>query len=130
LILERQPLVLPDPPNHMLSMALVMDSLARWRRAKCLIIVDGFTKECLYITVAMGISGEKVVRTLMVLRPCKPTRKPLEPTKVRHALTQREYRYSGSRDRMGTLRALNGKFRDECLNEHWFRDVAHMLERR
>jgi len=42
----------------------VMDSLANGRRIKCLTIVDDFTKECLDIPVAMGISGEQVVRTL------------------------------------------------------------------
>ena len=24
----------------------------------------------------------------------------------------------------GFVESFNGKFRDECLNEHWFRDVA------
>src|SRR5690554_1290186 len=58
MMVERQPLVLPDAPNHTWSMDFVMDSLANGRRIKCLTFVDNFTKECLDIPVAMGISGE------------------------------------------------------------------------
>ncbi|SEG89676.1 putative transposase [Marinobacterium lutimaris] len=25
----------------------------------------------------------------------------------------------------GYIESFNGKFRDECLNEHWFEDLAH-----
>ncbi|PCO04049.1 IS3 family transposase, partial [Microbulbifer flavimaris] len=28
----------------------------------------------------------------------------------------------------GYIESFNGKFRDECLNEHWFRDLAHARE--
>lgn len=26
------------------------------------------------------------------------------------------------------IESCNGKFRDECLNEHWFRSIAHAPE--
>ncbi|BBW88651.1 hypothetical protein THOKLE017_45120 [Klebsiella pneumoniae] len=41
-----------------------MDALANGRRTKCLTCVDDFTKECLTITVAFGISGVQVTRIL------------------------------------------------------------------
>ena len=63
-MVERQPLSLPVRPNHTWSMDFVMDSLCHGRRIKCLTLVDDFTKECLDIPVAHGISGEQVVRTL------------------------------------------------------------------
>lgn len=28
----------------------------------------------------------------------------------------------------GYIESFNGKFRDECLNEHWFTDLAHARE--
>ncbi|MCX2784680.1 transposase, partial [Microbulbifer thermotolerans] len=28
----------------------------------------------------------------------------------------------------GYIESSNGKFRDECLNEHWFRDLVHARE--
>jgi len=63
-MVERQLLMLLEAPNHTWSMDFVMDALATGRRIKCLTIVDDFTKECLDIPVAMGISGNQVVRTL------------------------------------------------------------------
>lgn len=46
------------------SMDFVMDALATGRRIKCLTCVDDFTKECLTVTVAFGISGVQVTRIL------------------------------------------------------------------
>ncbi|MGP3592765.1 integrase core domain-containing protein, partial [Vagococcus sp. WN89Y] len=28
----------------------------------------------------------------------------------------------------GFIESFNGRFRDECLNEHWFHDVVHAKE--
>lgn len=41
-----------------------MYALANGRRIKCLTCVDDFTKECLTVTVAFGISGVQVTRIL------------------------------------------------------------------
>jgi len=54
---ERLPLLRPDAPNLTWSMDFVMAALAAGRRIKCLTCVDDFTKECLTVTVAFGISG-------------------------------------------------------------------------
>jgi putative transposase len=61
---ERLPLLRPAAPNMTWSMDFVMDVLATGRRVKCLICVDDFTKECLTVTVAFGISGVQVTRIL------------------------------------------------------------------
>ncbi len=61
---ERFPLLRPDAPNLTWSMDFVMDALASGRRIKCLTCVDDFTKECLTITAAFGISGVQVTRIL------------------------------------------------------------------
>jgi putative transposase len=45
-------------------MDFVMDALSTGRRIKCLTCVDDFTKECLTVTVAFGISGVQVTRIL------------------------------------------------------------------
>ena len=83
--MERQPLVLPEAPNQTWSMDFVMDALACGRRIKCLTIVDDFTKECLDIPVAMGISGEQIVRTLDGIAA---TQKPSEPIRGRNILAE------------------------------------------
>ncbi|KAF1366647.1 putative transposase [Yokenella regensburgei] len=61
---ERFPLLRPDAPNLTWSMDFVMDALANGRRIKCLTCVDDFTKECLTITAAFGISGVQVTRIM------------------------------------------------------------------
>ena len=140
-MVERQPLVLPDAPNHTWSMDFVLDSLANGRRIKCLTIVDDFTKECLDIPVAMGISGEQVVRTLDGIAAFrgypKAVRTDQGPEFTGRALDQWAYRHSvelkliqpGKPMQNGYVESFNGKFRDECLNEHWFRDLAHAREK-
>jgi putative transposase len=45
-------------------MDFVMDALSTGRRIKCLTCVDDFTKECLTVTAAFGISGAQVTRIL------------------------------------------------------------------
>ena len=61
---ERLPLLRPAAPNLTWSMDFVMDALSTGRRIKCLTCVDDFTKECLTVTVAFGISGVQVTRIL------------------------------------------------------------------
>ncbi|WP_152638828.1 IS3 family transposase, partial [Marinobacter santoriniensis] len=140
-MVERQPLVLPDAPNHTWSMDFVMDSLANGRRIKCLTIVDDFTKECLDIPVAMGISGEQVARTLDGIAAFrgypKAVRTDQGPEFTGRALDQWAYRHNvelkliqpGKPMQNGYVESFNGKFRDECLNEHWFQDLAHAREK-
>jgi len=140
-MVERQPLVLPDAPNHTWSMDFVTDSLANGRRIKCLTIVDDFTKECLDIPVAMGISGEQVVRTLDGIAAFrgypKAVRTDQGPEFTGRALEQWAYLHGvelkliqpGKPMQNGYIESFNGKFRDECLNEHWFLDLAHAREK-
>lgn len=139
-MVERQPLTLPDAPNRTWSMDFVMDSLANGRRIKCLTIVDDFTKECLDIPVAMGISGEQVARTLDRIAAFRgypeAVRTDQGPEFTGRALDQWAYRNGvelkliqpGKPMQNGYIESFNGKFRDECLNEHWFRDLAHARE--
>ncbi|WP_407939248.1 IS3 family transposase [Microbulbifer thermotolerans] len=136
-MVERQPLSLPETPNHTWSMDFVMDALANGRRIKCLTIVDDFTKECLDIQVASGISGEQVVRSLDAIAAFRGYPKAIRtdqgPEFTGKALDQWAYRNGvdlkliqpGRPTQNGYIESFNGKFRDECLNEHWFRDLAH-----
>jgi transposase InsO family protein len=61
---ERLSLLRPAGPNLTWSMDFVIDALASGRRIKCLTCVDDFTKECLTIRVAFGITGVQVSRIL------------------------------------------------------------------
>ena len=114
---ERLPLLRPAAPNMTWSMDFVMDALASGRRIKCLTCVDDFTKECLTVTVAFGISGVQVTRILdsiALFRGYPATiRTDQGPEFTCRALDQWAFEHG------------SGRFRDECLNELWFSDVSH-----
>ncbi len=57
---EQIPLLRPNAPNLAGSMDFIMDALASSRWIKRLTCVDHFTKECLTITAAFGISDVHV----------------------------------------------------------------------
>lgn len=114
-----------------------MDALASGRRIKCLTCVDDFTKECLKITAAFGISGVQVTRILgsIVLFPDYPAtiRTEQGPEFTCRALDQWTFEHGverrliqpGKPTQNGFIESLNGRFRDEYLIEHWFSYIAY-----
>lgn len=140
LIIEREPLVLPACANQTWSMDFVMDALSSARRIKCLTIVDDYTKECLDIPVAMGMSGDEVVKALEAVAAFRgypeAVRTDQGPEFTGKALDQWAYKHgvklkliqAGKPTQNAYIESFNGKFRDECLNEHWFRDLHHARE--
>jgi len=137
---ERLPLLRPAGPNLTWSMDFVMDALASGRRIKCLTCVDDFTKECLTISVAFGITGAQVSRILdsvALFRGYPATiRTDQGPEFTCRALDQWAFEHNvelrliqpGKPTQNGFIESFNGRFRDECLNEHWFHDVVHAKE--
>ncbi|WP_426727713.1 IS3 family transposase [Enterobacter cloacae complex sp. 319F7] len=134
---ERLPLLRPAAPNLTWSMDFVMDALSTGRRIKRLTCVDDFTKECLTVTVAFGISGVQVTRILdsiALFRGYPATiRTDQGPEFTCRALDQWAFEHGvelrliqpGKPTQNGFIESFNGRFRDECLNEHWFSDIVH-----
>lgn len=129
---ERVPLTVASRVNEVWSMDFVSDSLANGRRIKCLTMADDFTHECVDIAVDYGISGQYVTRLLdraAIFRgypaavrtdngpefTCRAFIAWAQAHDVRHILIQ-----PGRPMQNGYIESFNGKFRDECLNEHWF----------
>ncbi len=114
-----------------------MDALANGRRIKCLLCVGDLTTECLTITIAFGISGVQVTRILnriALFRGYPATiRKDQGPEFTCHALNQWAFEHGvelrliqpGKPTQNGFIESMNRRFRDECLNEHWFSDIVH-----
>ncbi|BEL69890.1 transposase [Serratia marcescens] len=135
---ERLPLLRPAAPNLTWSIDFVMDALATGRRIKCLACVDDFTKECLTITPAFGISGAQVTRILesIALFQGYPAtiRTDQGPEFTCRALDQWAFEHGvelrliqpGRPAQNGFIESFNARFRDECLNEHWFNDIVHV----
>lgn len=102
-----------------------MDALATGRRIKCLTCLDDFTKECLTITIAFGISGVQATRTLdsIALFRSNPVTiradqglkficHALDKWAFEHGVEQRlvPVRQAGTN---GFIESFNGRFHDE-----------------
>jgi len=109
--------------------------LADGRRFRILVVVDVFTRECPALVVDTSLSGIRVARELDVFVAGR--RRPLMIVSDNGTeLTSRailqwqedqgvEWHYiaPGKPMQNGFVESLNGRFRDECLNEHLFRGL-------
>ena len=134
---ERTPLNIATKVNEVWSMDFVSDSLANGRRLKCLTVADDFSHECVDLAVDYGISGMYVTRLLdraarfrgypAAVRtdngPEFTSRAFIawaQEHGIRHILIE-----PGRPMQNGYIESFNGKFRDECLNDHWFTSIEH-----
>lgn len=132
----RAPLDLPLGSDQRWSLDFVSDALANSRRFRVLAVVDDFTRECLGLVADASLSGLRVGRELdrMALRRGCPgmivSGNGTEPTSHAILTWQEEhavlwhYIASGKPQQNGFVESFNGRLRDECLNEHLFRNLA------
>lgn len=119
-------------PNQRWGMDFVSDSLGDGRTFRALAIVDHYTRECPIIEVDLSLPGARVVRALEQLAEerglpqairvdngpefvCETVRNWCERRQV-----TLDYIQPGKPMQNGHIESFNGKFRDECLNTHWF----------
>ena len=134
---ERKPLPKPSAVNRSWSMDFVSDGLCDGRRLRVLAVVDDYSRECLVLEVDTSITGKRVVAVLERLADLRGL--PLSIT-VDHGpefegqvldawAYQRGVSLSfirpGKPVENAYVESFNGKFRDECLNEHWFLTMEH-----
>jgi putative transposase len=131
----RAPMTLPQGANQRWSLDFVSDVLADGRRFRVLVIVDDFTRECLALVVDTSISGRRVTRELdaIVAARSKPLTivsdngTELTSHAILHWQEERgvgwHYIAPGKPVQNAFVESLNGRFRDECLNEHVFRGL-------
>jgi putative transposase len=126
---------LPQGPNQRWSLDFVSDVLADGRRLRVLVVVDDFTRECLTLIVDTSISGRRVARELDAI--IAKRKKPLTIVSdngselTSHAVLcwQEDRRVGwhyiapGKPVQNAFVESFNGRFRDECLNEHVFRGL-------
>lgn len=128
----RAPMAIPQGPNQRWSLDFVSDVLADGRRFRVLVIVDDFTRECLALVTDTSLSGLRVGRELdriVALRGRPAMIVSDNGTELTsHAMLrwQQErgvawhYIAPGKPQQNGFVESFNGRFRDECLNEHLF----------
>jgi putative transposase len=129
---NRRPRIVPAHANEQWSMDFMSDVLSSGRRLRTLNIVDDATRECLAIEVDTSLSGGRVARVLTEIGQGRPFPKRIVvdngPEFTSKALDQWAYRNSvelafirpGKPVENCFIESFNGKFRDECLNLHWF----------
>jgi putative transposase len=128
--------VLPTRPNERWALDFVSDTLAWGRRIRCLTVVDCFTRESPAIEVDTSLPGARVVRVLDGLATQRglPETIVLDngPELTSRVLDQWAYEHGvqlrfidpGKPVQNGFIESFNGRFRDECLNQHWFANLG------
>jgi putative transposase len=133
----RRALPSPTTANRSWSIDFVADGLIGGRKLRCLTIVDDNSRECLALEVDTSINGRRVAAVLDRIGDVRGL--PLSIT-VDHGpefegqvldawAYQRGVRLSfirpGKPVENAYIESFDGRFRDECLNEHWFMTMAH-----
>lgn len=133
---KRVPLAVPSRPNERWSMDFVSDTLSSGRVFRTLNIVNDFTRECVAIEVDHSLPGLRVVQVLERLATTRglPGTIVMDngPEFAGRALDAWAYRRGvrlhfiepGKPVQNAFIESFNGKFRDECLNQHWFVSLA------
>jgi putative transposase len=133
---DRVPLPTPTQRLERWSMDFTVDTLADGRGFRTRNIVDDFTRECVAIEVDGALPGLRVARVLdrlhaaIGLPAClvcdngpEFAGRTLDAWAYAHDVALRFIR-PGKSIENAYVESFNGKFRDECLNEHWFVSLA------
>ena len=136
-ITDRQPLVRPQAPNEVWSMDFVFDRSADGRVIKILAIVDDATHEPVCLRPERAISGMMVTRLLDALKPTRGLPKVIRTDNGKEFCSRAMLFWAhqnqvslrliepGKPNQNAFIESFNGRFRDECLNEHWFLNLEH-----
>ena len=134
---ERQPLTRPDAANEVWSMDFVFDRSADTRVIKSLTIVDDATHESVAIVPERAIGGLAVTHVLDRLAMTRGLPRIIRTDNGkefcgRAMLTWAHQRgvklrliEPGKPNQNAYIESFNGRLRDECLNEHWFVNLAY-----
>ncbi len=132
----RVPMVVPTRPNERWSIDFVHDQLADGRRIRVLNVVDDYSRVCVGQLVDTSISGARLSRYLDDLGSYRPLPKTLVMDNGPELTSQAMFFWSrrnrvklhfiqpGKPTQNPFVESFNGRFRDHCLNQHWFKDLA------
>lgn len=129
---QRPTVAPPQRPNQQWSMDFMRDTLANGRSFRTLNVVDLFTRECLAIDVDTSLPSARVVRVLEQIAEQRGLPEVISvdngPEFAGQVVDAWAYRRSvqlrfiapGKPIQNAFVESFNGRFRDECLNQHWF----------
>lgn len=133
---ERVPKPTITGANQWWSVDFVSDALADGRRFRKRTVVEDATREGLLIEVDCSLPAERVIAALDRVarsRGYPPTivcdnglefrSEAMHQWAAQHGITL-AFIEPGRPVQNAFIESFNGRFRDECLNEHWFLDLA------
>lgn len=132
----RVPVPRPTRINERWSMDFMRDTLANGRAFRIFNVVDDCSREALAIVVEHSLPGVRVVRVLEHLRATRGIPEVVVcdngPEFTGRALDTWAYQCGvrvhliqpGKPVQNATVESFNGRLRDECLNQHWFVNLA------
>lgn len=136
----RMPMIVPIKADVRWSMDFVSDQLSNGRRFRVLNVKDDYSKELVGQLVAFSIGGKQVARFLDQLIDSRRAPKQItcdngtEFTSKAMFYWQKEsgvklaFIQPGKPTQNAFIESLNGRFRQECLNQHWFRSLEEARE--
>ena len=139
-IADRRPLGRPQNPNEMWSMDFVFDRTADGRSVKSLTVVDDATHESVTIEPERAIGGQLLVRILERLAVTRGLPQAIRTDNGKEFCSRAMLTWAhergvklfliepGKPNQNAYIESFNGRFRDECLNEHWFTSLQHAKE--
>jgi len=137
----RRPLVLPTQANQVWTLDFTHDNLASGRKFRTLNLMDGFTRESPRIEVDTSLPGLRVVRVLEEVARERGYPQAIQvdngPEFISRVVDQWAFQQGvalhfiepGKPTQNAHIESFNGKFRDECLNEHWFLTLGEAREK-
>jgi putative transposase len=120
--------------NYLWAYDFVFDACANGQQLKCLTVVDEYTRECLAIDVAGSIRSGRVIEVLSKLVSVHGAPRYLRSDNGPEFVSRAILRWLHGADidtaaidpgkpwQNGLNESFNGKFRDECLSLHWFKN--------
>ena len=130
-----------EGPNQVWSLDFVADQLTDGRRFRALTVVDVYTRECLAIEVGQSLKGHDVVRVLQQIADERGMPQMLfcdngsEFTSqvmdlwAYHNQVKIDFSRPGKPTDNAYVESFNGTLRAECLDAHWFGDLAEACQR-
>jgi putative transposase len=125
-------LAAPSRVNETWTMDFLHDALASGRKLRTLSIEDAYTREMLAIEVDTSLPALRVIRVLerqrqerglperiVIDHGTEFTSKALDQWAYQHKVTL-HFITPGRPMENGYIESFYGKFREKCLNEHWF----------
>jgi putative transposase len=125
-------LTAPTRQNQTWTMDFLQDALAGGRKVRTLSIEDAYTRELLAVEVDTSLPALRVVRVLerlhrerglperiVIDNGTEFTSKALDQWAYENNVTL-QFITPGRPMENGYIESFHGRFREECLNEHWF----------